>query len=337
MSRLTFGIIFVFSLLFLTSARPCAAQNGNPCEAITTWWFPDPLPLGWYYLGSYPGTYVYYIATKTNTCGPPCHCKCEGGACGSPISLATGNTFIEEADFKLPGLGGGLELTRTWNSVWPPNVTTFTPGMFGPLWRSTYEEGIFMGTDNYLRYVKGDGEVWVFGEGQQGVLTFASPKNVTGVLVDIGTTVVLTFQNGEQRQFSPTTGQLTAIIDRSGNTTQLAYDSLNRLVTVTSPASQHVYFNYQSGSSYLVTSVTSDFGVTFSYSYNSVGLLSQVTRPDQTTISYTYNAQSQLTQVTDSNGKVLESHTYDSTGRGLTSSQANGVNTVSVTYPLYQQ
>ena len=39
-----------------------------------------------------------------------------------------------------------------------------------------------------------------------------------------------------------------------------------------------------------------------------------------------------ITAVTDSNGKILESHTYDGLGRGLTSSRANGVEAVSVTY-----
>ena len=64
------------------------------------------------------------------------------------------------------------------------------------------------------------------------------------------------------------------------------------------------------------------------------GRLIQVTRPDQTTVSYkTYNSQSQITAVTDNNGKVLESHTYDSSGRGLTSYEANGVNAVTVSYP----
>jgi YD repeat-containing protein len=102
---------------------------------------------------------------------------------------------------------------------------------------------------------------------------------------------------------------------------------------VTSAAAQHLYFNYANSSSYLVTSVTSDFGVTYSYTYDAQNRLSQFTKPDSTTVTFTYNSQSQVTQVTDSNGKVLETHTYDSTGRGLTSSRANGVNALTVTYP----
>jgi YD repeat-containing protein len=206
--------------------------------------------------------------------------------------------------------------------------------MFGPNWRSTYEERIFMGSDNWLKYSRGDGGYWSLGIGTGGNFVVASPASMSASLVQTDSYFQLTFLGGEQRQFDLVTGLLKAIIDRNGNTTQLSYDSSNRLVTVTSPASQHVYFGYGNASfPNLVTSVTSDFGVSLSYAYDAQGRLSQVTKPDLTTVSFTYNAQSQITAVTDNNGKVLESHTYDSSGRGLTSSQANGVNAVTVTYP----
>jgi YD repeat-containing protein len=189
-----------------------------------------------------------------------------------------------------------------------------------------------MGGDNYLKYSRNDGSYWAFGVNDSGALVVASPATVAATLSQTPTSWVLQFLNGEQRQFSLATGMLTAIVDRNGNTTQITYDSSSRLSTVTDPASRHLYFNY-TGSSTLVSSVTTDFGVTFSYSYDSNGRLIQVTEPDLTTVNYTYNSLSQITQATDSNGKILESHTYDSSGRGLTSSQANGVNSVAVTYP----
>lgn len=190
-----------------------------------------------------------------------------------------------------------------------------------------------MGSDNWLTYARGDGGYWSFGLSDSNAWVVASPANVSATLSQTASYILLTFQNGEQRHFDLTTGVLTAIIDRNGNTTQLTYDGSHRLATVTDPASRHLYFNYANGSSLLVTSVTSDFGITVSYSYDAQRRLIQVTKPDQTTISFTYNTQSQITAVTDSNGKVLESHTYDSGGRGLTSSQANGVNSLTVTYP----
>jgi YD repeat-containing protein len=144
----------------------------------------------------------------------------------------------------------------------------------------------------------------------------------------------MTFTNGEQRRFDPTTWKLIAIVDRNGNTTTVAYDSSGRLSTVTDPASRTLTFTYgNTNFSNLVSSVTTSVGISLSYSYDTQGRLTQVTKPDSTTVSFTYDSQSRITTVTDSNGKVLESHTYDSNNRGLTGSRANGVEAVTVSYP----
>ena len=349
-------VVGILSLMLIGEALPgvCIAQN-HACPppapnashvhdtcGITEMdtFYPAPLPVGWYYTGNLYNWGLPEIAIKT--CCPPLPNPCptcsnnKGGApsAGAPIWLSNGNTFISERDLSLPGLGGGLQLSRTWNSVWPSVVAQYSVGIFGPNWRSTYEEVVFMGSDNYLKYLRSDGQFWSFALNPAAGLVTVSPSNAQAALIQTATNLTLSFQNGEQRQFNLSTGQLTAIIDRNGNTTQLTYNGSNQLVTVTSPASQHLYFNYGTGAlSRLVTSVTSDFGVTFSYSYDPEGRLVQVTKPDSTTVSFTYNSQSQITSVTDNNGLVLESHTYDSSSRGLTSSQANGVNAVTVTYP----
>jgi YD repeat-containing protein len=328
-------LISVFALFIQILTSPKAgAQTINRCVSGMLWYFPDPIPFGFWIEGPGQGPFSYVIAAFTPACHPPPECSC-GSTGGSPIYLATGDTFIQETDLSLPGLGGGLALQRRWNSLWPPNELASSVGMFGPNWRSTYEERVFMGGDNYLKYARSDGGYWSFAlGGGSGNFVVVSPAYVAATLSQPTTYPVLKFQNGEQRQFNQPSGLLTAIIDRNGNTTQLTYDSSNRLITVTDPASRHLYFHYaNSSSSYLVTSVTSDFGVSLSYTYDTSGRLSQVTKPDLSTITYTYNSQSQITQVADSNGKVLESHTYDSSGRGLSSSQANGVNSLTLTYP----
>jgi YD repeat-containing protein len=163
--------------------------------------------------------------------------------------------------------------------------------------------------------------------------TLKAPANIVATLTSGSTYWTLTFQNGEQRQFANSSGSLIAIIDRNGNKTQLTYDGLNRLTTVTDPASRHLYFSYAGGSSYLVTAVTSDIGLSLSYSYDSNSRLLQVIKPDQSTINFAYDVNSLISTVTDSQGKVLEAHTYDSQGRGLTSNRANGVDSITVSYP----
>jgi len=219
--------------------------------------------------------------------------------------------------------------------MWPATLSAYQIGLFGPNWRSNFEERLFVGSDHYLKYARGDGSFWsltyINSNGGTTNYTVVAPANVSATLSSGSSYWKLTFQNGEQRLFDNVSGKLTAIIDRNGNTTQLTYDSLVRLVTVTDPASRHLYFGYGSGS-YLVASVTSDFGESATYSYDIQGRLSQVTQPDGSTLSFQYDSNSFVSAVVDSNGKILEAHTYDSSGRGLTSSRANGVDAVTISY-----
>jgi YD repeat-containing protein len=237
-------------------------------------------------------------------------------------------------DVRVPGLGNGLALQRTWNSIWPSTISAFQTGMFGANWRSTYEERVFK-NNNYMIYLRGDGGFWVFSQTGASTWNLISPASVIATLTQNGTqSWTIAFQNGEQRIFNYTSGSLSSIIDPNGNATQLIYDATNRLVTVTDPANRHLYFAYGNGSNnLLVTGVTSDAAQSWAYTYDSQNRLTVVTRPDQTTNTFVYNSQSLISQVLDSNGRVLEAHTYDASGRGATSSRANGVETVTVSYP----
>jgi YD repeat-containing protein len=211
-------------------------------------------------------------------------------------------------------------------------------GAFGPNWRSTYEERIFLGFDNSIKYSRSDGSFWTFklGSGTSGWIV-AAPANVAATLstdTSVNTYYTLTFQNGEQRRFDKNTGNLIAIVDRNGNTTTVTYDSSGRLSSVVDAASRHLNFTY-GGSNSLVTGVTTDAGISLSYSYDTQGRLIQVTKPDSTTLNFTYNSQApqaQIASVTDENGKILETHTYDSKSRGVTASKAGGVEAVGISY-----
>jgi YD repeat-containing protein len=300
-----------------------------------SWWSIDPVPFGWSYYQPYPGTFVYLLYAMKARCPVPCP-SCQETQASVPIKLATGDTYIEEQDISIPGLGGGLSLRRTWRSIWPGRLGSFQTGIFGAKWRSTYEERIVMSTDNFVTYLRGDGTFWTFGVGATYTSWVVSgPANAEAVLnTDTSTNsyFTLTFSNGEQRRFDGTTGRLTTIIDRNGNTTLLTYDSSGRLTTVTDPVSRTLTFTYDATFTNQVASVSSSVGVSYSYAYDTSGRLIKVTKPDQTTVSFTYDSQSRITSVTDSNGKVLESHTYDNQNRGLTGSQANGVQAVTVSY-----
>jgi YD repeat-containing protein len=326
-------------LLLQCGLSGCGFAQSTSCTGLAIWYFPNPIPNGWICNLPGQGPYSMMCVVPNGNCPPVYWCPTCGkfiASAGSPVNLTNGNTYIQEMDVRLPGLGGGLTLERTWNSIWPSIVSSLQTGMFGLNWRSTYEERVFPGSGNavnYMAYAKSDGGVWYFGPNNGSTWKLGSPANTTATLTQNGTTSwTLTFQNGEQRVFSYASGSLTTIIDRNGNTTQLTYDGSNRLVTVTDPASRHLNFTYASGSSGQVTGVSSDFGISLSYTYDTQNRLTQVTKPDLTTISFTYNPQSLIASVNDQNGKILESHTYDGNGRGLTSSRALSVDAVTVSY-----
>src|SRR6266436_2892856 len=327
------AMLLVLVVLQCGSGGAAMAQAGNSCQTSFVVSFSGLIPTGWNCVGW--GYFVFLsICTVPNTTCAPAAAKNETcPTCphaSNPISLATGNAYIEETDLRIPGLSNGLTLSRTWNSQWPSSQMASQVGSFGPNWRSTYEERVFLGSDGYLRYARGDGSFWSFAAGA-GWVTVA-PGNAGATLAQGSTYWTLVLKNGEQRHFDINSGSLTAIIDRNGNTTQLTYDGLNRLVTVTDPASRHLTFTYASSSSYLVTGVSSDVGLALTYAYDGQNRLSQVTKPDQTTLTFQYDSNSMITAVLDANSKVLESHTYDSSQRGLTSSRANGVEAVTISY-----
>jgi YD repeat-containing protein len=208
-------------------------------------------------------------------------------------------------------------------------------------WRSNIDESVYVGGDGLIKYARGDGSIWSYGwssytpEGDGSVYYPAGPRNADSTLQVDATKWTLTLKNGDKKVFDRTSGILLSLVDRNGNTTLLSYDSTNHRITVTDPASRHLVLTYSAvsvGNFYvvLVSSVTSDFGVSLSYQYDSIGHLVKVTKPDNTFVTFEYGAGDFITAVKDSDGKVLESHTYDWSGRGLTSSRAGGVDSLSV-------
>jgi YD repeat-containing protein len=331
-----FLTVLLLGMIQCISSRSASAQS-NSCISWNLFFWGDQIPPGWVCgIGEGPFSLMCYGPSgKCTSLGWCPTCGSGGVSVGGPINLTNGNTYIQQIDVRVPGLGGGLTLQRTWNSIWPLGVNGFQSGMFGLNWRSTYEENLFAGTGSavgYMVYGRADGSLWYF-SGSGSSYSLVSPATTTATLTNNGTIWTLTFQNGEKRQFNYSLGSLTAIIDRNGNTTQISYDGLNRVVTVADAAGQHLYFQYLNGSSTSpVSTVTSDIGLSLSYAYDSQFRLTQVTKPDLSTVSFQYDANSLISSVLDGQGKVLESHTYDSQRRGLTSVRAGGVDSVTVSY-----
>jgi YD repeat-containing protein len=264
--------------------------------------------------------------------GPAHQCT---AACGEPIDATTGNTYVTAQDLSIPGLGGGIGLSRIWNSFLPLAGPPSAAGMFGDSWRSNYEELIQQPDASTLRYWRGDGSAWdfTFVAGTGYVLSKPSDEHAA-LVYDSGAGVVsITFKDGSVRRFdSAHNYSLTSITDRNGNATSLTYDISARLVQVLAPSGVILSFQYQNTAfPALVTSVTSPAG-NVNYTYDSNRRLTSVAYADASGMTYAYDSNSLLTSVTDSVGHLIEGHTYDTFRRGLTSTRGNGADSINLEY-----
>jgi hypothetical protein len=112
-----------------------------------------------HFLLSYPGTYTFRIKAiinktpcniepgqtdeisitvnvaengKTSNSGPT---ECQTNV-GDPINVTNGNMYLTQTDYRLPGIGDGLDITRTYNSNKQAN------GLFGVGWSSILDESV---------------------------------------------------------------------------------------------------------------------------------------------------------------------------------------------------
>jgi len=275
--------------------------------------------------------------TETPDQDPDLPCA-DCGYGGAPINFTNGNTWITQQDYSIPGLGGGLNLTRTWNSLWPLKQPPETLGIFGDSWRSNLEERVQQLSGGVVKYWKGDGSLLFYSwNGSSYVLT-APANDATILTYNSGTQqTTVTLKDGTQKIFN-SGGYLTSIVDRNSNTTTISIDAAhqNRIASVTDAAARVVTFNYTNAQfPRLCTSISDSVGTIASYQYDTSGLLKQVAYPDGSQLNFAYtdpNSSTLISSVTDSQSKVIESHTYDAQRRGATSQNANGVNSVSVSY-----
>ncbi len=255
--------------------------------------------------------------------------------CGGPINLTTGNTWIQERDYSLPGLGGGLELVRTWNSRWQDATNIGAAGTFGHSWRSTYDERLSFLDSSTLKYWRADGSGWTFSfNSATNTYALSTPPDERASLVldSVSNQFTLTLADGTKRLFSQP-GLLVALLDRNGNQVSVNYDASKRPTQVSDAAGRSITFSYSDpANTSQATSIQDSVGVVATYAYDASARLTKVTYSDGSSLNFAYDASSLIASVTDGQGKLLESHTYDSQHRGLSSQRALLADSITLTY-----
>jgi RHS repeat-associated protein len=226
-------------------------------------------------------------------------------ACGSdPVNCGTGDYWETDSDIHTNDPGPGLDLSRTFNSL----DTTFSGGIFGAGWSSSYTMSVDYNSSNFTATViEDDGSTLTFNEVELGV--FVAPDGILATLTensDGSWTFVL--RNQDTYQFN-SSGQLTSITDQTGLTTTLSYTS-SQLTTITDSAGNTITLGYTSG---FVTSATAPGGAVTQYGYS----------PENACILQC----EVLSSVTDPAGNITR-YSFQRTG-GIT----GGTETLSVTSP----
>src|SRR5439155_10909971 len=161
------------------------------------------------------------------------------------------NVYITQRDYRLPGLGGGITLERTWNSLWPSAPHTNIPNvrMFGDSWTSNLEERIVAVDGNTADYWRADGSKYRFR------LFFIALNVYYYQLIQPDENAVQAYLYFDSRvgqwQFTPgggsqhffdINGYPISFADAHGNTTTLTYDAQHRLTQITDAASLSITF-----------------------------------------------------------------------------------------------
>jgi RHS repeat-associated protein len=212
------------------------------------------------------------------------------------VNPANGNLVLQETDLAIPGLGEGVEITRTYNSR-----KSGLNGMFGYGWFTNVEMNLWDSGSGPITFVDEDNTRHIFGEKIGGGYEAAG-----GVYLDLvknaDGTYTITKTDGTKFHFN-TDGNLSRIVDTNGNATTFNYNANGKL-----------------------TSITDASGRTTTIAYGTNGYVSSITDPANRTISNEYDTSGNLTKVTDAQGNVT-SFTYDSNHNLTSNKNARNITT----------
>jgi len=244
---------------------------------------------------------------------------------GEPVNVTNGNMFVEQSDYALPGVGPALAVARTYNS------NSQKTGLFGRGWTTEYDEGLDVYDGNLVRLNRSDGRAIYFGRpvNSTSQMLFSLAKDFHDGLSQNGSGFTLTLKNGGVHQFN-TLGKLISLIDRSGNQTTLNYDAAGKLVSVTDPFGRAL--SLTANSSGRALTISDSMGTIATYAYGASNQLLSVTYADNSAFQFAYDTNLRLTTVIDALGNIVESHSYDSAGRAITSEKQGGIERYSLNY-----
>ncbi|MBI4685852.1 MAG: transglycosylase SLT domain-containing protein [Nitrospirae bacterium] len=237
----------------------------------------------------------------------------------SSANVGSGNFYHSQTLFTLPNAKPSLEIALSYNSL---DTNT---GSFGRSWTHNFNITLTTNPDGSLRLKGSDGNTTYFrlsggayypdpqsGDSSQIV---KNPDNTytqtqkDGIVYTFNTSGLLTEikdRNGNTTTLNYTGSDLVSIIDSTGRTTSSAVSS-GKIISITDPAGSINTFTYSGD---LLTAITDPKGNSWTYGYDGNGRMTTKTDPGGNTITYVYDAQGRLFSSIDPEAKT-KTITYD--------------------------
>ena len=239
-----------------------------------------------------------------------------------PVSLITGNVFLDQTDIRLPGLYGDLEFTRSYNTMAgpvsrDPNAPVGVGGgVLGKGWSHTYGATVEKLSDTLYRLWQASGTPAYYSDSDHdGIFVTYGAANPAETLRVTPTGYTRSFRAGGAEEYD-SNGALVRMTDRLGRATTLTRDTSGRLVAITSPEGRVLRLEYEPYAQQIARLIGPQ-GIVAEFSYRldakNYYLLTRVEYADGTGYAYTYTKDMQLETVSDLQGVVLERHGYNGT------------------------
>lgn len=225
-----------------------------------------------------------------------------------PVNTAIGNFIFQRKDIEIPGRGLSFVFERNYNSQDSQN------GPLGYGWNHNYNPILTVNPDSTVTIRWGDSktETWT-PDGSGG---FTPQYAVFDTLIDNGGGSYTLKKKDLTRYNFDTSGRLSSIVDKNGNTISLTYTNGN-LIRITDTVGREINFTYDENNRIIL--ITDPIGRTIQFTYDENGDLVSSTDPNGNTTTYTYDALHQMLTATDPRGNTFVTNTYDDEKRVVTS------------------
>jgi RHS repeat-associated protein len=262
--------------------------------------------------------------------GPPSICA------GKPINAGSGDVSVQ---FPLFDISGPLPIHfgLTFHSVRPTYYLGYVTRPLEIDWTHTFNMQLHPtdGSNKRLMLYGPTGDVRYFDKAGIDVWQAAVPAtSKSQVTIDAvsGDYVVATI-DGEKTYFDATTGMWKKTSDRWNNSLTGTYDGNGKLASVADDFGRTITFGYVNG---VIETISLTGGATWKLHYLDARI-DKIWDPLRTTAAtpwrhVTNDGAGRITSVEDEAGAVLESHSYDSQGRGTTSVVGSGRDTYTFEY-----